>query len=141
MEICGAPPAHVLDAASRRKLFFDDEYQPALKPNSRGKLRRPLTKTLPGVLRCSDKSFLKFLAACFEWDPENRIKPDEALKHEWIIEGLPPKVLQQHQRMLGLPGISHTNSQRTLSKGARTQKLQGISNLAHEAGAVAAHHF
>ena len=93
MEICGAPPAHILDVASRRKLFYDDEYHPALKPNSRGKLRKPLTKTLSGVLRCNDKNFLNFLTACFEWDPEDRIKSDEALKHDWILEGLPPKVL------------------------------------------------
>jgi hypothetical protein len=34
--------------------------------------------------------------------------PDEALCHEWILEGLPPKVLAHHARMFGLqlpPGI------------------------------------
>jgi len=27
--------------------------------------------------------------------------PLEALHHEWILEGLPPKVLVHHQRMFG----------------------------------------
>ena len=31
-----------------------------------------------------------------------RITPLEALMHDWIIEGLPPKVLMHHKRMLGI---------------------------------------
>ena len=54
------------------------------------------------MLGCKDKSFLDFLMKCFEWDPETRITPKDALLHEWIIEGLPPKVLQQHRKMLGV---------------------------------------
>ena len=34
-----------------------------------------------------------------EWDPEQRFTPDEALKHEWILEGLPPNVLYHHCMM------------------------------------------
>ena len=30
------------------------------------------------------------------------MNPLEALMHEWIIEGLPPKVLVHHKRMLGI---------------------------------------
>jgi len=37
-----------------------------------------------------------------DWDPQTRITPYEALMHEWVVEGLPPKVLMHHKRMLGI---------------------------------------
>ena len=33
------------------------------------------------------------------WDPEERMTPDEALRHVWVLKGLPPQVLIHHQRM------------------------------------------
>lgn len=51
MEICGIPDGYILDQATRKSLFFDDNNQPAIKPNSRGKLRRPNTKSISSVLR------------------------------------------------------------------------------------------
>jgi dual specificity tyrosine-phosphorylation-regulated kinase 2/3/4 len=84
-------------------LFFDEESdEPILVPNSRGKLRIPETKTLANVLRTQSSTFLDFLDKCLDWDPHTRINPFEALMHDWIIEGLPPKVLLHHKRMLGL---------------------------------------
>ncbi len=102
MEICGVPPKNVLRQATRGKLFFDEDYSPILKPNSRGKVRRPYTKSLSNVLQCHDKGFIRFLKGCLAWDPEERYSPSEALMHEWILEGLPPKVLVQHKKMLGI---------------------------------------
>jgi dual specificity tyrosine-phosphorylation-regulated kinase 2/3/4 len=93
MEIKGIPPEYILEMSSRKKLFFDFENQPIIAANSRGKKRRPLTKTLKGVLRCNDVNFLSFVDSCLDWDPVNRMTPLEALQHEWILEGLPPKVL------------------------------------------------
>lgn len=46
MEVKGIPPRSVLARSSRRKVFFDDDYQPILTPNSRGKIRNPSTKPL-----------------------------------------------------------------------------------------------
>jgi dual specificity tyrosine-phosphorylation-regulated kinase 2/3/4 len=39
MEIKGVPPRSVLARATRRKVFFDEEYQPIIVPNSKGKMR------------------------------------------------------------------------------------------------------
>ena len=50
-----------------------------LKENSRGKTRKPNTKTLNGVLRCKDENFLDLIQKCLQWDPEKRITPVEAL--------------------------------------------------------------
>ncbi|CDW76667.1 serine threonine protein kinase [Stylonychia lemnae] len=101
MEIKGVPPDYILDISSRKKLFFDSEDQPIIVANSRGKKRRPNTKTLKAILQTSDNNFLNFIDRCLDWDPFNRMTPLEALHHEWILEGLPPKVLVHHQRMFG----------------------------------------
>ena len=36
MEIMGAPPHHLIDNATRKKVFFDASNQPNVVPNSRG---------------------------------------------------------------------------------------------------------
>ena len=46
MEIKGVPANYILELSTRRKLFFDSENQPIIVANSKGKKRRPLTKTL-----------------------------------------------------------------------------------------------
>lgn len=51
---------------------------------------------------CQSDTFLDFISKCLEWDPEKRLKPFDALMHNWIIEGLPPQVLIHHKKMLGI---------------------------------------
>lgn len=109
MEIWGLPSEKVLMQATRRKLFFDEDLNPILKANSRGKMRRPYTKSLSNVLQWADKNFIRFLKGCLAWDPGERLTPVEALMHEWILEGLPPKVLIQHKRMLGIDEFPSKN--------------------------------
>jgi dual specificity tyrosine-phosphorylation-regulated kinase 2/3/4 len=96
MEIKGVPEDYLLELSSRRKLFFDSDNQPIIVANSKGKKRRPLTKTLKAVLKCTDQSFIDFLDQCLDWDPVRRMTPLEALQHPWILEGLPDKVLMHH---------------------------------------------
>jgi dual specificity tyrosine-phosphorylation-regulated kinase 2/3/4 len=52
--------------------------------NSKGRRRRPGTKTLAQVLRCDDELFVDFIAKCLTWDPERRLKPHQALRHPYI---------------------------------------------------------
>lgn len=120
MEIKGVPADYILEMSSRKKLFFEIENQPIIVANSRGKKRRPLTKTLKGVLRCNDQNFLNFVDSCLDWDPVNRLTPLEALQHDWILEGLPPKVLQHHQRMFGY------KDEKLQIKDATTKQIQGF---------------
>ena len=46
MEVKGLPPRSMIVMASRRKVFFDDDYRPLQNPNSKGKIRHPNTKNL-----------------------------------------------------------------------------------------------
>lgn len=52
--------------------------------SSKGKRRRPSSKTLQYALKCDDEAFLDFIARCLRWDPEKRLKPDEAMHHDFI---------------------------------------------------------
>jgi hypothetical protein len=44
------------------------------------------------------------------------LTPIEALQHDWILEGLPPKVLLHHQRMFGMK-----DDKSNLKEGTLTQ--------------------
>lgn len=101
MEYKGIPPINVLEKAKWWNRFFDDDYNPLSFWNKRGKEWRPNTKSLMDLLDGVDKSFIKFIDACFHWDPELRLQPEEALCHEWILKGL-PKPLLEHEKFLGL---------------------------------------
>ncbi|KAI8613224.1 kinase-like domain-containing protein [Chytriomyces sp. MP71] len=90
MEVKGVPPEYIIDRGSRRKLFFDNG-QPRSFTNSKGRKRRPATKSLSHILRTTDVLFLDFIERCLEWDPERRMKPDEAMRHEWL-SGFAPAV-------------------------------------------------
>jgi dual specificity tyrosine-phosphorylation-regulated kinase 2/3/4 len=120
MEIYGVPPKDVLQISSRKHLFFQNKQDPILQPNSRGKIRYPSTKNLEGILRCSDKNFLDFLSRCFEWHPVRRMTPLEALKHPWILEGLPENYLKYHLK------IFNTEEKKTLIEDMTHQKVQGF---------------
>ncbi len=84
MEVFGPPEKHLIEKSTRKKLFFDSNGKPRLSVSSKGRRRRPSSKTLQQVLKCDDEAFLDFLTRCLRWDPDRRIKPDEAIRHEFI---------------------------------------------------------
>lgn len=61
--------------------------------NSKGRRRRPGSKTLAQVLKCDDDLFVDFIAKCLVWDPERRLKPQAALRHPYIAAGKRTKVI------------------------------------------------
>lgn len=84
MEVFGPPEKHLIEKSTRKKLFFDSLGKPRLTVSSKGRRRRPSSKTLQQVLKCDDEPFLDFLARCLRWDPDRRLKPEEAIRHEFI---------------------------------------------------------
>ena len=84
MEIFGPPPRDIIEKCTRRKLFFDSSLKPRVTVSSKGRRRRPSSKTLSGALKCDDEAFLDFLVQCLRWDPDKRIRPDQALNHPFI---------------------------------------------------------
>ncbi|KAL1618465.1 serine/threonine protein kinase, CMGC, dual-specificity [Diplodia seriata] len=84
MEIFGPPEKHLIEKSSRKKLFFDSLGKPRVTVSSKGRRRRPSSKTLEQSLKCSDDAFLDFIARCLRWDPDRRLKPEDAMQHEFI---------------------------------------------------------
>ena len=84
MEIFGPPEKHLIERSTRKKLFFDSMGKPRLTVSSKGRRRRPSSKTLQQALKCDDDSFLDFVACCLRWDPDRRMRPDDAIYHEFI---------------------------------------------------------
>ena len=84
MEIFGPPEKHLIEKSTRKKIFFDSLGKPRLTVSPKGKRRRPSSKSLQAALKCEDDSFLDFIARCLRWDPDRRLKPDEAIQHEFI---------------------------------------------------------
>jgi serine/threonine protein kinase len=52
--------------------------------SAKGRRRKPSSKSLRQALKCEDEPFLDFVARCLRWDPDKRMKPEEALKHSFI---------------------------------------------------------
>jgi dual specificity tyrosine-phosphorylation-regulated kinase 2/3/4 len=61
MEVQGLPPAEVLEASTRKKMFFELTGEPKIIANRRGKKRFPSTRPLQDALRCQDDLFMDFL--------------------------------------------------------------------------------
>jgi dual specificity tyrosine-phosphorylation-regulated kinase 2/3/4 len=105
MEVLGIPEKEFVNRSSRKKLFFgmafifpvslrfayvftlDPNGAPRAVINSKGRRRRPGTKTLAQVLRCNDEEFVDFVSKCLVWDPERRIKPQAAMRHPFVTAG------------------------------------------------------
>ncbi|KAL8829059.1 MAG: hypothetical protein Q9170_006332 [Blastenia crenularia] len=89
MEVFGPPEKHLIEKSTRKKLFFDSLGKPRLTVSSKGKRRRPSSKSLQQALKCEDEPFLDFITRCLRWDPDRRLKPDEAILHEFITGNKP----------------------------------------------------
>lgn len=84
MEVFGPPEKHLIEKSSRKKLFFDSLGKPRLTVSSKGRRRRPSSKSLQQVLKCDDEAFIDFLSRCLRWDPDRRLKPEDAIRHEFV---------------------------------------------------------
>jgi len=95
MEMRDVPPAEVLKVSERKGKFFAQNketkiLEPVMLKNSRGKLRKPNGKPLGYVIGDEDPDFTDFVLKCLDWNPSTRLSPDDALKHIWVLKGLPP---------------------------------------------------
>ena len=115
------PPQKLLDQGKRSKLFITSQGYPrycqletqadgsvVLKGgrSKRGKYRNPPSgKTWAQAMKgCEDVAFVDFLRRCLVWDPEARISPREALKHDWMRRRpyIPGQAQGQGQGTMGL---------------------------------------
>jgi len=126
MEVVGLPPTRVLEAGTRKKMFFDQANNPRLVPNSRGKKRRPASKDLAVALRTSEIKFVEFLAGCLRWCPRERFTPEDGLQHEWITDGYAKQIM----------GDSASREPPPSSNGKRERRSQSHRASATSAGGM-----
>ena len=141
MEVFQQPPQELVEISSRRKMFFDSSGQPRVVPNSRGKKRRPGSKDLSSVLQCKDAKFIDFLKNCLKWDPRERFSPEDAIQHEWILEGLQPSAppaAEKHQsarssRASNQPADEKPHSNPPAQGGSKTHRNpQALPSIGHK---------
>nr|XP_002121895.4 dual specificity tyrosine-phosphorylation-regulated kinase 4 isoform X1 [Ciona intestinalis] len=134
MEVLGLPPSDYIETAQRKRLFFDSKGQPRCITNSKGRKRRPNSKDISTAVRTSDPVFLHFLRRCLEWEPSKRMTPDEAMHHEWIVEGRFQKTRGQ-SRHVGKKSIvpgSNTKPVSATNNSNNTTDTEKASNLQPE---------
>lgn len=106
IELLGMPPQKLLEQSKRAKNFITSKGYPryctaSVLPDGStvltgglsrlGKTRGPPgSKELRHALKgCDDHLFLDFIQRCLEWDPEERMNPNMALRHAWLRRRLP----------------------------------------------------
>ncbi|EPQ58537.1 kinase-like protein [Gloeophyllum trabeum ATCC 11539] len=129
MEVLGVPDKDFVNRSSRKRIFFDADSTGAPRPvvNSKGRRRRPGTKTLQQVLRCDDELFVDFISKCLVWDPEKRMKPQAASRHPFITSGKRPKIQNPTPGTAKALLASATNLSSSRSKPTDTPKKSQIS--------------
>jgi dual specificity tyrosine-phosphorylation-regulated kinase 2/3/4 len=129
MEVFGPPEKHLVEKSARKKLFFDSNGRPKAIVSSKGKRRRPSTKTLAHTLNCGDDSFVDFITKCMRWSPDARMTPEEALQHPFI-DDVVPRVAErrssaQGKSMLPTPatfnGRTRSMAETTVDRRKRSQ--------------------
>ncbi|KAH8724049.1 hypothetical protein GQ44DRAFT_709077 [Phaeosphaeriaceae sp. PMI808] len=119
MEIFGPPEKHLIEKSSRKKLFFDSLGKPRVTVSTKGRRRRPSSKTLQQALKCDDEAFLDFISRCLRWDPERRMKPEEAMQHPFIT-GLRPSA-RGRQALTGSSNVSSPVKRLTPSQAPQSR--------------------
>ncbi|TKA36135.1 hypothetical protein B0A54_13074 [Friedmanniomyces endolithicus] len=120
MEIFGPPDRHLVERCTRTKLFFDSMGKPRVTVSSKGRRRRPSSKTLQQALKTEDEAFVDFIARCLRWDPERRMKASEGVGHPFVTG------LGFHQRA-GIPEEARRSGARVRSSAAIAPATNGGS--------------
>jgi dual specificity tyrosine-phosphorylation-regulated kinase 2/3/4 len=104
IDVIGNPNSSVLSRSTRKHLFaqFKEENTAVPAPKADVLTQKDKEERLKYIMaklrEIPDPSFVNLIGRCLEWDPLKRLTPEEGLNHEWIIKGLPPGVLLQHQQ-------------------------------------------
>ena len=80
----GLPPEGVLKRSTRKGLFFEEGKLKSLVLTD-GKVISPGMYRLESLIKEEDDEFLKIVEKCFDWDPETRLTPSEALNSQWVL--------------------------------------------------------
>jgi dual specificity tyrosine-phosphorylation-regulated kinase 2/3/4 len=116
-EVLGIPPSYLLDRASRPNEFFirtSAGYKPLRYTDRKGRRRSPGGRPLASACGSSDPQFIDFVSRCLAWDPADRMKPQEALRHPYIASKRRPTTKRSYSE----DGLVALLTQRTSKSGS-----------------------
>jgi len=137
IDVIGMPNANVLGRSTRKHLFkqFNNENKTAvpapLEVISEREKENRLKYIMEKLRESPDPQFVDLICRCLEWDPLKRLTPDEGLAHEWILKGLPPGVLDQHQEQLRQ---NANNQQTNLTASTQRSRIARIKKPTEKSG-------
>lgn len=127
MEILGVPPPRMVDRSPRKKDFFEANGSPKIFANSRNRIRKPATKDIMKTLRTEDASFVDFILSFLQWEPAERMTPNEAMRHPWIAECFQQDTVQPSTGGTPRPRLNSARPQHSAQPtGAPAQALPSI---------------
>lgn len=101
IDYLGVPSISFINQSQKRELFFDKNNQPYSDKNHEEKESKDLkTKSISSFLMEASNEFVDFITQSLRWVPQDRIKPEEALLHQWVIGGMNAKELQLHKKKI-----------------------------------------
>ena len=97
MSVMGPPPYHLLSSSTKKSVFFNENGEVKIVPNSHGVRRLPGTHPLSTIMPCNDPSLLDFVrskryAECLDWNVDTRMTPEEARLHPFLVEPGSPEM-------------------------------------------------
>ena len=84
--------------------------------------REPGTKDIMKTLRTEDASFVDFILCFLQWDPADRITPNEAMRHPWIAECFQQDTIERTAQSQS--GASHQRPRLNSARPAQQQQPQ-----------------
>ena len=97
METIGIPPLYIIENSPKRRLFFDDNLKPFFNQEEEGNIFKPGSKKIKDLLKDAPDNFIDFINKCLLWNPFERLTPDKALLHPFIIENMNGLELYKHK--------------------------------------------
>ena len=97
MEKIGFPPKYIIEHSPKQMLFFDENLKPYQMLDEEGNFIIPGGKRLKDIMKDAPNSFIDFISKCLKWNPFERMTPDKALLHPFIIESMNGTELYKHK--------------------------------------------
>ena len=97
MEKIGFPPKYIIEHSPKQMLFFDENLKPYQMLDEDGNFIIPGGKRLKDIMKEAPNSFIDFISKCLKWNPFERMTPDKALLHPFIIESMNGTELYKHK--------------------------------------------
>ncbi|CAD8121649.1 unnamed protein product [Paramecium sonneborni] len=85
-KVLGMPSKDIIDQSPKRSKYFDDKYQLNYKVKQTDYIQK--LKPLSQLLEKADAEFYDFINKCLQWNQYQRLTPEQALDHPWVINSL-----------------------------------------------------